>query len=292
MNLSENVYEICEMFMKDSQHVWIEKDEISFFCKNLKTINPPKFEIPTTDDIFQDVLIELVGSSINYCYWHGKSSIKPNNLGSTKMGELVNKAFKHYQNFDCNVVNKKIFDFCIDKLINSLILNRFPLLEERIKHLKELKHEKVVKYVDYIIDKKDIVPINTLMIDLITSFPGFASDIFLKRAILFFTQLYRKFGWFKDQLDYFFLPSDYQIPKMLYYNNCIVYENDLEIKIENNKLIPKGSLIEHEIRAASILAVKEISKTSGWNVCDIDTYLFLNRKDCSNKFHLAITTDY
>ena len=59
---------------------------------------------------------------------------------------------------------------------------------------------------------------------MIKLFQGFSSDVFLKRTSLFFMQLYRKFGWYKDDLmQTLFVPADYQIPKILRHFECIEY---------------------------------------------------------------------
>ena len=62
--------------------------------------------------------------------------------------------------------------------------------------------------------------------------------------------------------------------------------------IFSHQLIPKGSLQEIEIRAATVLTAKKISEYSGWNIADIDTILFSQRKLIDIPFHLTVTTDY
>jgi len=117
-------------------------------------------------------------------------------------------------------------------------------------------------------------------------------DIFLKRASLFFMMLHRSMGWFKNDIHKLPIPSDYQIPKMLEWLGCIRYYGSLKNDIKEGKLIPEGSLMECEIRAASIIACKKIADRAGCSPNDVDNYLWLNRKDCNNPFHLTITTNY
>jgi len=74
--------------------------------------------------------------------------------------------------------------------------------------------------------------------------------------------------------------------------NTIEYENELENLLYDNKFIPHGSLIECEIRASSILACKMLSDKSGYNMGTIDQYLWSRRKECTDSFHLTVTTDY
>ena len=138
-------------------------------------------------------------------------------------------------------------------------------------------------------DGKDAKFIVSLIVE---GLPGFASDIFLKRASLFCMQLNRKFGWYKDTINELPVPADYQVPKMLEFYGGIIYSEKLSRLIMNEELIPKGSLMECEIRAATIIACKTISDWIGWTSQEIDSWLWLRIKEFDRPFHLTITTDY
>ena len=75
---------------------------------------------------------ELVASSINYCYWYGSPTIRPNGVSSTSMYDDVEEAFKDADNHALN------FSSRIGFLIKILSEHRYPLLEERKRHLLEL----------------------------------------------------------------------------------------------------------------------------------------------------------
>ena len=194
--------------------------------------------------------------------------------------------------------NDKEFIKCIKKFEKMLALYRFPLLEERVKHLKELYGSETLEYCNFIENKYHANIGNTdndmnyFFKDLIIRFPGFASDIFLKRASLFFIQLHRRFGWFDGELHHLHVPADYQIPKMLEHLKCIKYNDTLKQTINTNQLIPKNSIQECEIRAATIITIKKLCKLTNWNVADVDGFLFIKRHETTNPFHLCITTDY
>ena len=177
-----------------------------------------------------------------------------------------------------------------------LAIERFPLIEERIRHMNQLIPY-AIEFCIMIENRYGVgigqdVDLEYLLNEMVERFPGFASDMFLKRASLFFIQLHRRFGWFGDELQYLHVPADYQVPKMLEHFNCIVYEDNLKEAINSNQQIPKNSLEECEIRAATILAVREFCNLTGWNVSEIDSFFFLNRHSAENPFHLTITTDY
>lgn len=282
MNLSESVNDLAKRFIEDSEFVDLDDQQIEYLAEEMKETGAPKFPIPEVKDFFKGAVLELVAASVNYCYWYGKSSIRPLDSNSTKMYDLLLRAFKDFHPGN--------FKDCIVTFQVLLSQNRFPLLEERIKHLDELIKFNGPDYIAGFINETETANVQEQMIKLISIFPGFASDLFLKRASLFFIQLHRRFGWF--DLTGLHVPADYQVPKMLNHYKCISYDYSLISAIETCNLIPKGSLPECEIRAATILAVKKLCELTGWNVAEVDGYLFLKRHDCSDPFHLTITTDY
>lgn len=290
MKLVNDVFEIAESFMEEPKYVTINKKEIKFVAKDMLEIGKPRYASKEIKNPLKEIIIELVGCSVNYCYWYGKHNIRPCGASSTFMGEILVNSF-----FDFEYASDKKFNECLDVFGKNLSINRFPLISERIGHLNELRNGAIDFCIDilntyqYKINNNNVDYFLTIMVD---TFPGFSSDIFLKRASLFFIQLYRRFGWLKDELHFLHVPADYQIPKMLEHHNCIIYSPDLKKTINDNQLIPKNSLQECEIRAATILAIRELCKETGWNVADVDSYFFFNRHSARNPFHLTITTDY
>jgi hypothetical protein len=166
------------------------------------------------------------------------------------------------------------------------------LLEERKKHLYELcQYRNCEKFADMVSARE--YSGEELFNNLVLMFPGFASDQFLKRASLFFIQLYRKFGWFKDDLMVtLFVPADYQLPKILRHFGAIEYSPELEWLVDNGRLIEKHSLMELQIRAATIKVCTMLQYATGFNIADVDTYLWTKRKLVDKPFHLTYTTDY
>jgi hypothetical protein len=286
MNLVKNVYEISEDFMKNSYDVELNYEGIEKFSNEMLSENKIEFPMPPTEDAYKAVVLELVASSINYCYWYGKDTVRPNGSSSSLMYECLANAFFDYVGRDQNK-----FNTCITRLINLLINHRFPLIEERMYHLSQMRLS-AEDYSQKIIDCDDKEDINDLMLELITLFPGFGADLFLKRTFLFFMQMNRRFRWFEGSMKNMPVAADYQVPKMLEYFNCITYTPQLKQKIQNRELISKGSVQECEIRAATVLACKKLCEITGWNIAEVDGYLWLKRKEVTTPFHLTITTDY
>ena len=290
MNFANTVYELSESFMEDPSYVGMNFDTIEDIAEQMKEQGAPKFPIPEVKDAQKGVLLEIVAASVNYCYWYGKSTVRPQQSNSTKMYDLLLQAFDGYH----PSYQSENFKDCIKMFGILLSQNRFPLIEERIKHLNELIEEDAEQFsIGLTNDQlKGVLNLELTFNRLISMYPGFASDLFLKRASLFFIQLFRRFGWFADDLKKLHVPADYQVPKMLEHFGCISYDYSLQSAIENGDLIPKGSLPECEIRAATVLAIKRLCDLTGWNVAEVDGFFFLQRNEAKNPFHLTITTDY
>jgi hypothetical protein len=273
-----------------------DQGKVNFFSKEPQEVAEKKNELAI-------VLRELVASSINYCYWYGNSLIRPNGANSNGMYNLVDAALadfrkKGWMDADAhpNYI-EKVFKVSMEYLIELLSTQRYPLLEERKRHLLELTERgtqhcgKAIIFARYVVLNKDKHG-EELLEELVRNFTGFASDTFLKRASLFFIQLNRQLDWFGDLVNDLFVPADYQLPKVLEYFGVIEYSNILSNKIQEGELIERGSLMECQLRAATILACKKLRKLTGWNVAEIDTWLWTKRKLPKTKFHLTYTTDY
>ena len=286
MKLVESVYEISETFMKNPELVFMNDNKINNVAEDMLDAGRPIFSFPVSENIYKQIVIELVASSVNYCYWYGKHNIRPNGSSSTLMYECLQNAFFDYEHPD-----KKQFKLCIERFIQLMSIKRFPLIEERERHLRQLLNG-AEEYAIIIESHHEDGKVEEYMSSLISYFSGFASDIFLKRASLFFIQLFRCFGWFEPDLHNLHVPADYQIPKMLNHYGCLIYEEELDDAIDFSQPLPKHSQAECEIRAATVLTIKKLCEITGWNVAEVDGYFFSKRYETKNPFHLCITTDY
>lgn len=284
----KNVFDVAEKALtKTPLHVTINENKIDELADIMKEYDPNSFYGDREKNPNRiDIIKELVFDSINYCYWYGTCDIRPNNISSTHLLELINDVFKGVESHALN------FESRINQLIYLLSYNRYPLLEERKRHLQELcENRKAETFVGYIMSKLNNG--EELMDIMLGMFQGYSSDIFLKRASLFFIQLYRKYGLWKDNLiNVLPVPADYQVPKILKYYGCLEYSTELETDISENVLIPKDSIKEIQIRAATIKVCNELKEKLNWNIADIDTYLWGSRKISNAPFHLTISTNY
>lgn len=314
MDLIKGVYQIATdlLFLPTPmrQHAKINESMLSLLVDEMIKSGKVNFYSKEPQEVAEEkknelfiVLRELVASSINYCYWYGNGLIRPNGTSSTGMYKLVDAALAEWNSPDASLMKmlegftsiehyEKVFQTSLYYLIELLASQRYPLLEERKRHLLELVEDgKAITFAKYVVINKDRHG-EELLEDLVRNFTGFASDTFLKRASLFFIQLNRQLGWFDELVNDLFVPADYQVPKMLEYFGVIEYSHDLKFKITEGKLIEKGSLMECQIRAATIMACRKLCKLTGWNIAEVDTYLWTKRKLPRKRFHLTYTTDY
>ena len=294
----QQVFDISEVILaSEPRHVTINNDGVQALIKQMQEDGIPSFfdsepeQGKETDrgyrtGIMVDIIIELVASSINYNYWYGQHDIRPNGVSSSSMYESVHKIFDDAKTHSLNFENR------IEHLIQELSVERYPLLEERKRHLHELSDNRKGEIFAAMVYGKKYAGAR-LFHEMIEMFPGFASDTFLKRASLFFIQLYRKFGWYKDDLmRTLHVPADYQVPKILRHFDCIRYSDALAEKISLGELIQKHSLEELQIRAATVKVCTQLQYAVGWTIADVDTYLWTKRKLTDTPFHLTYTTDY
>lgn len=282
----ETVFELSEQFMKDSQYVKINEGEITLLGNKLKNT---EFKIPlmAPKNLSYEVIKDILKNSINYCYWYGKSTIRPNESCASKLGNIIDECFE-----DKDFENPKDLSSMYTKFLCKLTEERFPLIQERSTHIKQ-----ILPYVKDLSAK--IISNDNLkrsLWEVICLSESYGSDLFLKRACLLFIELYRKYEKFRElyhsELKNFPVPADYQVPKFLEHLNCITYSRDLKRSIEDHQLIPKHSIQECEIRSATVLACKQLCDISGWTIAEVDWWLWSQRDSVKTSFHLTITTDY
>lgn len=311
----ESVWDLAGQFMTDPKFVFINSKKIKEVAKNIKswkdkTIDPlwgfPKsIKENNPYRIEKLVLYELIASSVNYCYWYGRSDVRPNGASATKMGELLNASFEEVLKDEKEALsyNRVYLDLQSTKNLiakdfaRRLIIERFPMLDRRIAHLKEIENLGFDKTFLPLIERykkgEGCGEVEEWIETLVQNLPGFAADPFLKRAILFVMQLYRRTGFFGiEQIKKLPVPADYQVPKMLGHLGCIGYEYCLLNKVNNYELILEGSLEECEIRAATIVACSMIAEEAKCTCEQVDSYLWSKRNECKDSFHLCVSSNY
>ena len=307
MYLITDVWKLANQFMDNPRYVSIDENAIDMVAGSVARHHeqehfgigalwgyPKCIDSSHPRAFYELFLYEIIANSVNYCYWYGKHDIRPNGSDSPKMCRLLDDSFgvltklKELSSYS----RQHELEIIIDQFTGNLTEERFPLLDHRIRHLNEVAIRRdLTSHIDNCI-RANCFSVESWLEYLVMAFPGYGKDLFLKRAFLFIIQMYRRLGLFKDEIHKIPVPADYQIPKMLRMLGCIKYNYPLDSMVNDGRLIPEGSLLECEIRAATIVVCKKIADLAGCSCADVDTYLFANRKTCRDPFHLTVTTNY
>lgn len=247
----------------------------------------------------ETVIYDLMSCAVDYCFWYGRAHIRPNEASAVKMYDLLNEAFNAWvvgdqPDFPCRP-NLSPNGRLLWHFVALMAENQFPLMADRTRHVLEL--EPAMTVIPALLMESALGPstgdrLHDLLSLLMRNCPGFAEDLFFKRALLFFMQLNRRLGWFEAEIHNLPIPADYQIPRVLRDRGVLRYSQSLSMKVNIGELIPPGSSEECEIRAASILACDRISELSGWTTSAVDYYLWTIRNTCKDPFHLTVTPNY
>ncbi len=303
MNQIDTVFQLAEEFVQNSKVVTINTEKLRSLAAVIEASVNWHVDYPLPDGIsLKDAppdehlkkmfLYELIANSVNYCFWYGRHDIRPNGASSTKMYALLDESFLHLEQEKKTRVmdSEQELELIIRSFIGKLCRARFPMMDHRVRHLNELLDRPEFIYkIDETVEKKTY-DADAWIDYLITTFPGYGADMFLKRTFLFIIQMYRRCGLFDTSR--ILVPADYHIPKMLRWLGCITYNDDLSYAVDTCIPILAGSFVECEIRAATIWVCNRIAELTGCTCEEVDTYLFAQRHSCTDPFHLTVTTDY
>jgi hypothetical protein len=81
------------------------------------------------------------------------------------------------------------------------------------------------------------------------------------------------FGEFLD-IDKLTMFPDYRVPQILHHHGVLAYSEQLLHHIKNLEVIPHGSSLEIEIRAATVVAVEEIKHHLNLMTIEVDWILW------------------
>lgn len=312
---------LSQSLLKSFRHLKINSKRISRVVQLLEAqdfkLDIPKWdyspysEIP--DDEFASFLLIL--NSINFSFFD-PDNLKPFQDGEVKGSSLATQRLVgHWKKL-------RDFDFLrqIDvRFVENILFSAgtpISMLDTRTRILREVGHFL------YGLEKEG-TPLSVWIegssengpIDLVTRIPLVLpswNDPFLKRAQLFVGMLYgrlREAEWVDfDRVDQLTIFADYRVPQTLIAMGIIEPSRSVERTLKKRKLIPPGSRMEMELRAASIVAserlLRAMQRNGHWgNVTplEIDYLLWsLGRgKDMEGIFsrpmpnhHYTVTTHY
>jgi len=289
------MWETAETILSSAQYVHLDLPQtFDDIVKNIKKFYRTWIPLvwPVGVNSHEKLIIYfLIRDSVNFCYWYGKPSCRPNGSQSGKLAAVLSECFLH------TTPGRLFYDRVITKFADRLCEERFTLIDERLACLQELhnctQREDVLKAV--------LISPSSALQQMIHHFPRYTSDVFLKRASLFIGEIYKTCGFsgrttdvgtWETEIWDFPVPADYHLPNVLRGLGLIIYNEELAHVVDTGQLIPKGSGMEAEIRATTVTMCLVLSRMSQCPPPIIDDYLFGRRHEFKTPFHLTITTDY
>lgn len=270
-------------------------EEVSEFIKSRYS------EVTASPDCGLDleVLCELMiyNSSLQFCFWYGKSSFRPFNNNSGTILNIMKESFGIITHDDgtLTLANPAIYDLlktsCPVVIKKALRTAGFPMLNERLCIVDELaeKSKQIDMFVSLV---KNGAPADNLLEFLISNFDCFATDLFYKKALLTLNMIERYKPGTINGIDTLPVPADYQIPKVLQSLGVLKYSTELQTMINTNTIIPSLSSYEVLIRTCTIIAMDMLSISTELSPGEIDNFFFKIRNTFKNSHHLTPTTDY
>lgn len=234
-----------------------------------------------------DILGDLFLGAVNYCYWVGRADYYPAGGGAA----LINKVVRDLVKGSDRLTNSLVTHMG-EQMVRHIAFSGLPLADRRIAHIREITASPGAT-IQLIEDILAGASADQVLERVLVLYPGFTGDPFLKRAILFVHLLNRVRGLLKhEEVALLPIAADYQIPKYLAHFHVLLYSANLGAAIANGDLIPSGSRMEIEIRAASIVACDRLAEASGLTPGNVDDVLWGSRRLVTSPYHLTVTTDY
>jgi hypothetical protein len=324
---TNEVLDSTEELVRDSKYLKINSYAIGIIAEELAK---QKFRLPDWKmEVFPEksttaINFFFLGNSINFAFMDFNSKIKYEKdfngkkwSGATGMWASLKNAL----NEGIPILNADYLANIKEDNMRSIFAGKIeiPLLTERTKIFNEVGRVLAGKYngdfynLIQASNNKLFDNGNGIVERLVRDFPSFDDSCFYngkkikfyKRAQLAPAMIYGRcknegVDLFEDigELTAF---ADYQLPKSLRSMLILSYGEELAKKVDNQELIEKDSLMELELRAATVHASKKLLDkineqrneiSNPINICHLDYMLWLEGRKLKTNHHLTITTNY
>ena len=280
---------VCRQEIVNSPYVTLQLENLSFFYDSIKGAEVPSHSYllhPKSSSITHNMFDFTFNASLNGgYYYYDNGNIKQWNINGSGSNALFNWIDKIRENHLMPLYDIKSCD-----IYQSLspYLRNVPYAAKRLKICSEFSDNQKFNQLDDFVFKlinQDSIHVSFETINnLIQIYPeGFAEDPFKKKAILaliFFTDHLENLG--KKVIWEAGLAVDYQIPRILTWANVIKLSDYALDLLKSDKLLSVSSDFVIHYRAATLLAVEELSKQTNVSSKKIDGVLFNKFRKDSN----------
>lgn len=256
----------------------------------------------------QLIIFAFLCESINFCFW-GNEKYNKNYIGS----ETIFNQLKKISIENPKILNVEYLANINEQQFNDLFEKSYkeiPLMKKRYDLLKQtisiILSKEMVFWDELFSFRKDL----ELLKYLTETFPAFKDEseylgrkiYFNKKANLLVNDLF----WLSERirknlknLDELTGGADYAVPRILFENHILIYNNELLSLIKAKKIIPHNSVMEIEIRANTLYVIetmKMMLQKQGIeiNSIQLDNIIWRRRNDIKHTIpvHRTVTTCY
>lgn len=310
MNIFKRMYLEYAYVVKISTHVQINYDKLNEYISKIKVVKGDSWLNNIgfcLENLTKEQMINLllIYHSIGFSYFgNPKWSVNYDSESyDGALGLLVAFVKSFEESYDMLDLDLSYDDFKMFLAGNIQI----PMLYERYQNIIEIAN--VVcenmngSFYDYIKDIKDDVHIFDIIIDNFKSYGDKAvyknkQIHFYKRAQLLVSDILHYLSKYSNDINYSNLigAADYKIPQVLRNLGILEYDDMLSYYVDNQKLIPRGSEAEVEIRASTLYVISEIASKLNNEYASFDINDTIWQEGQKNKdmkpYHRTRTTAY
>jgi hypothetical protein len=277
------MYEQVAQLVKNGKHVTLNREELPELARALQPYYQQYLEkaIAPRTPTLHEILFTLFANSINYCFWSGRHDFYPAKGGSSLVWVAAQESLKEPNLADC-----------IQRFRTLIQNTAMPLLPERVEMIDELAQilPPNLTEISNLFVKGANLP--SLVEFLTQTFPlTYGQDPFLKRPALALQLLHEDTG-FGTEVEALPIPADYQVPKVFNAWGLLKYSPELAFHVDNDVAITLGSQMEMEIRAFTIEVGRLLLEEYDIPPHVTDRFVWTQRKQYTNPFHLTVTTHY
>lgn len=306
LKVPANVWESADFVMANACHVVINESNLATLADKVRLRFAQGFDtvedaFGSTNDLEKDINLVFFETAANFCFW----SQDPNERWKFQYRDALCGGWYGLRNvfanalangvpmYDATFVSQLTVAQASD-LFRDANNRQIPLLEWRVNNMVEtaefLLHEHKGSAYNFIESCDFDAP--TIAQEIVRALSSYRDGAWyhgrwiwiLKRAQILpndLSQLSQKYPDFhirgKEHLTIF---ADYKLPQVFRHYGVFEYSNTLVNKIDSRQLISNGTSEEIEIRAATLVACKKLSKLCpDITIADIDVSLWLLSQD-------------
>lgn len=303
LRLPETILDDASYVMSRAEHVTIHKDYLTALGEKVQARlaqGTDKIEVAfgSTGNLAQDANLLFFETAVNFCFWgerddlQWKVPVESDWIGGWYgLAQAFSRAIAEgIAVHDCRWMAQLSVERA-EHIFRGK--NRIPLLELRVNNIVESANFLLEKYDGQLLrllehhkfSAPDVVE------EIVASLPSYRDGAWykgqwvwiVKRAQILLGDLSQLTAVYPDfllkDIDKLTAFADYRLPQVLRHCGVLSYDPTLTATIDEGRILPAGSTAEIEIRAATILACKQLQAQLAIPTASVDLGLWLLSQD-------------